>query len=168
LKERKIKSLHISAETKFNDAIRHGLKNATIKSLSDIKFIYDALIPINYQKQYYYGLLLKKFLIELNSNKGSIKDTVSIADCDNQIKMFIEKIESSPFVGIPEIERSLLSDTLDNLNIGNINTVRNNLQELYKIMRTRAEESNHDKKLNRIAFLIAILSLLLAVREYVR
>jgi len=158
----------ITNKKRFFDTILEGLKAEVINKVEDIDNIYVGVGGSRSGDSTYRNNLsiwLKEFLVILISKeKDESIDNNVLREWNEKIADFINKIEeTSPYSGLPDAERNILSDIASYLESNNKEDIERKLSEIAGILQARNEDFNRIKNTNKWAVPLAVVGMILTV-----
>lgn len=157
-----------SERNKFFKAFLEGLKAGAISTVDDVDNIYKGVRGSSSEDlSYRYNLSkwLKEFLVKLISKEmdESIDNNV-LVEWNKKISDFIHKIEeASPYSGLPEIERNILTDMSSYLKNDNKDGIERKISEVAGILQARNDDLNKIRNTNKWAVPLAVVGMILTV-----
>ncbi|MDD4431772.1 MAG: hypothetical protein PHF61_10280 [Bacteroidales bacterium] len=161
----------------FYRAFKAGLNNNTIKSFDDLKNLYLGISGKSKEDLEYYRdltTLLREFLVDITSLNPAICkndpdlniefDEKKIADWNAKISTYIKTIdELAPYADLPNAERNILNDISCCIGSTQEKIISSKLLELAGIIKTRNDDLNWSKKINRWTIPLTIVGVILTV-----
>lgn len=169
LKEKKQDTRKLeTAKKKFFKVMEDGLRTNVINTIEDVDNIYigaggSRSDDISYR--FKISKWLKEFLVEIISKEKdeSISNEI-LSDWKQKISDFITKIEEiSPYSGLPETERNILTDIISFLESGNNDGIERKLSEVSGILQARNDDLNRIRNTNKWAVPLAVIGMILTV-----
>ncbi|PWB73101.1 hypothetical protein C3F09_05710 [candidate division GN15 bacterium] len=145
----------------FLEAVSQGLMDDTLHTLQDFANIYKGVHGLSSEDfSYRYGLVrqLRMFLVDLVMKKTEIKAKDRIVAVKDVLTRFISEIEESePFAGLPNAERTLITDISRMIESGDTHGANQKVKDIAGLIEARQEELALVSKANKWAIPLAII-----------
>ncbi len=156
-----------SEEKRFLSALANGINKNIVINFSDVEDIYKGVRKINSSddelNKARLARWLRGFLLDLVEDTKDNKNT-NLTKVKEQISLFINKAESaSPHAGIPDLERSIVRDIENYLNMQNTDSVKRKLNELVAAIQVREESVNKLQGITKWSVPLSVIGLILTV-----
>lgn len=156
-----------SEEKRFLKALSSGIKSGVINGFSDIENIYKGVRGSVGDEEVNRARLakwLRAYLLQLFESEIDEKNSQSVQSIKNEITEYINQVEkSSPHVGLPDLERSIVRDIETYLNSEQKDGVSRKLDELVTAIQVREETLRKIQSTNKWAVPLSVVGLILTV-----
>jgi hypothetical protein len=154
-------------EKRFIKALSSGIKSKVVTEFSDIENIYKGVRSSPGDNEVNRARLakwLRKYLLQLFEQDADEKNIESLKMIKQEITAYIKQVEkTSPHVGLPDLERSIVRDIETYLGMDKKDGVERKLDELVTAIQVREESFRKLETTNKWAVPLSIVGLVLTV-----
>lgn len=154
-------------EKRFLKALSSGIKSGVINNFCDIENIYKGVRNSIGDEEVNRARLakwLRTYLLQIFENEIDEKNSQSIQSIKDEISEYINQVEkSSPHVGLPDLERSIVRDIETYLHSDHKDGVSRKLDELVTAIQVREETLRKIQNTNKWAVPLSVVGLVLTV-----
>jgi hypothetical protein len=154
-------------EKRFLKALSAGIKSGVITDFSDIENIYKgvrASIGDDEVNRARLAKWLRAYLLQIFENEVDDKNRDSVKSIKKEITEYINQVEkSSPHVGLPDLERSIVRDIEAYLNSDQKEGVSRKLDELVAAIQIREDSFRKLESTNKWAVPLSVVGLILTL-----
>lgn len=157
----------------FIKAFGNGLHSDMITTFDDVVNIYKSSFHTDTEDMSYrYNLsnLLRHYLAALFQTSGEIplkdEDMKKIIERKKKISEFIKENEAiSHYADLPELERNILGDISKLIEVDEKELLKKKHIELASVLKTRNQEHNKNKTVNKLSVPLAVIGLILNIYQ---
>ncbi|EMS79141.1 hypothetical protein [Desulfotignum phosphitoxidans] len=153
-------------KSRFFSAVTEGLKNQSISSVTDMENLYRGVKRTGTEEAGNPARLstwLREYLVQLLENPPKEGSEV-LVEWKSLISKFIEQNEQqSPYAGLPDLERSIITDIELFLGSGDKPAIHRKLREITTAIQAREDSLARIRKTNRWSVSLAVIGLILTV-----
>jgi len=154
-------------EKHFIKALSSGIKAKVVTEFSDIENIYKGVRTTTGDAEVNRARLakwLRKYLLQLFEQDTNESEIESLKSIKKEITEYINLVEkTSPHVGLPSLERSIIRDLETYLGTDNKEGVGRKISELVAAIQVREESLQKIESTNKWAVPLSIIGLILTV-----
>jgi hypothetical protein len=154
-------------EKRFMKAVSSGIKSRVVTDFSDIENIYKGVRSSIGDEEVNRARLakwLRVYLLQLFESEINEKDADSVKSIKKEITDYINQVEkSSPHVGLPDLERSIVRDIEAYLLADNKEAVGRKVDELVAAIQVREDSFKKLESTNKWAVPLSVIGLVLTL-----
>jgi hypothetical protein len=154
-------------EKRFLKALSSGIKSGVISEFSDIDNIYKGVRSSIGDEEVNRARLakwLRAYLLQIFENEVDERNSEAVKSIKKEITDYINQVEkTSPHVGLPDLERSIVRDIETYLHSDQKDGVSRKVDELVAAIQVREESMKKIENTNKWAVPLSVVGLILTL-----